>query len=123
MSHHTPEPEKLLEQSRVRQVSRMTPRERVVEAVVGGGFVVAAIALLVSTDSSRPIHWGAFAMTVLALAAASRVTFEVGSTYTVPIQLVFVPMLFLAPAEVVPIGVAAAFMVGMLPEVLMGRRP
>src|SRR2546423_2218013 len=120
-SHHNPEPEKLVEESRERQVSQLTTRERLVEILVGGGFLAAAVALLLSGDSSRSLDWGDFAITVFALAAASRVTFEVGSTYTVPLELVLVPMLFVLPAGIVPIGVAAAFMIGTLPEVLAGR--
>ena len=123
LSHQNPEPEKLVEESRERQVSRLTRRERLVEVLVGGGFLVAAVALLVLSHSPRSLDWVAFGVTVLALAAASRVTFEVGSTYTVPLELVFVPMLFLLPAGIVPLGVAAALALGTLPEVLAGRCP
>jgi HD-GYP domain-containing protein (c-di-GMP phosphodiesterase class II) len=110
----------LVEESREREVSRLTPRERLVEFVVGGTFLVAAAVLL---TSSRPPDWTAFIITVAALAAASRVAFEVGSTYTVPLELVLVPMLFVLPAGYVPVGVATALMLGKLPEVLAGDSP
>jgi HD-GYP domain-containing protein (c-di-GMP phosphodiesterase class II) len=113
----------LLEESRERQSSRLAPRERRVEVLIGGGFVVAALALLFAVDSGRPFDWLDAAMAILALALASRVTFEVGSTYTVPLQLVLVPMLFVLPIQAVPLCVAGGLMLGKLPEVLAGRRP
>jgi HD-GYP domain-containing protein (c-di-GMP phosphodiesterase class II) len=110
----------LLEESREREVSRLSRRERLVEVLVGGGFAIAAVALLLS---SRAPDWAHFAIAVVAMAAASRVTFEVGSTYTVPLELVLVPMLFVLPAGFVPIGVAAALVLGNVPEVAARRRP
>jgi hypothetical protein len=65
----------LVEESREREVSRLAPRERLVEFAIGGSFLVAAVALL---TSSGPADWSAFVVTVVALAAASRVAFEVG---------------------------------------------
>jgi HD-GYP domain-containing protein (c-di-GMP phosphodiesterase class II) len=118
-----PAAQELLEESRVRRESRVSPRERLVEVVVGGGFTAAAVALLLATDSARPLDWGAAVITVAALALASRVAFEVGSTYTVPLQLVLVPMLFVLPPEAVAPCVAAGLTLGKLPEVLVGRRP
>jgi len=53
----------------------------------------------------------------------SLVHFEVGSTYTVPLQLAFVPTLFFLPAALVPLCVVAAFLLVKLPEVLSGRKP
>jgi HD-GYP domain-containing protein (c-di-GMP phosphodiesterase class II) len=49
--------------------------------------------------------------------------FEVGSTYTVPLQLVLVPMFFVLPPEAVPLCVAVGLALGKLPEVLSGQRP
>jgi putative nucleotidyltransferase with HDIG domain len=111
----------LLEDSREREVSRLTARERLVEVLVGGGFVIAA-AVLVASSSHTPA-WTNFALTVVALAAASRVIFEVGSTYTVPLQLVLVPMMFVLPPGFVPLAVATALVLGKLPEVLVRRTP
>ena len=113
----------LLEESREREVSRLTPRERLVEFAVGGSFLVAAVALLAFARSSRPIDWVSFAISVVVLAAASRVSFEVGSTYTVPLELVLVPMLFVLPSGYVPLSVAAGLMLGKVPEVLLAGRP
>jgi HD-GYP domain-containing protein (c-di-GMP phosphodiesterase class II) len=113
-----------LEASRERVSSALTGRERAVELVIGGGFVVAALALvLLGPDSGTSLDWAAAAIVTAALACASRVLFEVGSTYTVPLQLVLVPMLFVLPPDAVPACVAAGLMLGKLPEVLVGQRP
>ena len=112
----------LVEESRERQFSGLSSRERLVELVVGGGFVAAAVALL-ALDSSGSVDWVNFAIAVIALGAASRVTFEVGSTYTVPLELVLVPMLFVLPPSFVPVAVVAALALGKLPEVLALSRP
>jgi putative nucleotidyltransferase with HDIG domain len=119
----SPEVQELLERSRKRQVNRLSARERLVEVVVGGGFVLAALALFAVAPAGRGFDLAQVAMAVIALAAATRVVFEVGSTYTVPLQLVLVPTLFVLPPEVVPPCVVLALMLGKLPEVLTGSRP
>ena len=53
---------------------------------------------------------------VVCYAIAARVEFEVGFASAVPTQLVFLPMLFLAPIGVVPLMVAAGFVLSQLPE-------
>jgi HD-GYP domain-containing protein (c-di-GMP phosphodiesterase class II) len=118
-----PAAQELLEDSRQRQASALAPRERLVEFTIGGTFVLIALVLLLVADSGRPFDWTDAAVAVVALAFASRVTFEVGSTYTVPLQLVLVPMLFVLPPETVPPCVAAGLALGKLPEALVGRRP
>ena len=111
------------EEARTRRVNRLTRRERVVEVAVGGSFLVAALALVLLADGGRPFHWIDAAIVVVSLGAASMVVFEVGSTYTMPVQLVFVPMLFVLPAPAVPLCVAAALMLPKLADALLGRRP
>ncbi|MBV9362678.1 MAG: HD-GYP domain-containing protein [Solirubrobacterales bacterium] len=61
------------------------------------------------------------AATVLAYLAADRVRFQVGSAWTPPTQLVFVPMLFVLPTPFVPLIVAACFLAGQLPQALGGH--
>lgn len=63
---------------------------------------------------------------VVATAALGRLEFEVGSAFTVPTQLLFVPMLFVVPPTVVPLAVASALLVERLPverlpAILAGR--
>jgi putative nucleotidyltransferase with HDIG domain len=52
---------------------------------------------------------------------ASRVEFEVGPTSAVATQLVFVPMLFLAPLPLVPLLVGFAYLLAEAPEFISGR--
>ena len=58
---------------------------------------------------------------IAAYALAARIEFHTGSGWTVPTELVFVPMLFLVPAPTVPLMVAAALVVGKAPEFLSGE--
>lgn len=111
------------EEARTRRVSRLTRRERVVEVAVGGCFLLAALALVLLGDGGRPFRWGDAAIAVISLGAASMVVFEVGSTYTMPVQLVFVPMLFVLPPDAVPLCVGIALMLPKLAEAVLGRRP
>ena len=53
-------------------------------------------------------------------AVASRVDFEIGPTSAVATQLVFVPMLFLAPLPLVPLLVALGYLLGELPDFIRG---
>jgi putative nucleotidyltransferase with HDIG domain len=111
-----------LEESLERRRHRLGGRERLVELAVGGSFVVASLVLL-ATHPANGLDWGSVAIAVISMAIASRVQFEVGSTYTVPLQLVLVPMLFIVPPSAVPLCVAAALALGKLTEVVLGRKP
>jgi HD-GYP domain-containing protein (c-di-GMP phosphodiesterase class II) len=120
---HQPAAQQSLEESRVREMSRLSPRERFVEIGAGGGFLVTAVTLLLLEGDRGRLDWSAVLIVVLSLAAVSRVEFEVGSTYTMPLQLVLVPMLFIVPPAALPLCVAVALVLGKAPEVLFGRRP
>src|SRR3954463_8455902 len=112
-----------LAQAREREATPLAPRERAVEFLVGGGLVALAAALAAFGVSGDTFDWSAAAICILALAAVSRVEFDVGVAYTRPLQLVLVPMLFLLPAASVPLCVAAAITLAKTPEMLLGRRP
>jgi putative nucleotidyltransferase with HDIG domain len=118
---HSAEIQRALEESRERRVSRLSVCERRVELAIGGGFVFAALALLLGGGPSPSL--GAMALVVLVFAAASRVTFDVGACYAAPSQIALVPMLFLVPAQLVPLCVAAALMLAKVPDVALGRLP
>jgi HD-GYP domain-containing protein (c-di-GMP phosphodiesterase class II) len=119
----SPAAQRQLEQARRRRVRPLDGRERLVELVVGGGFAVAAAALAVLGGGTSGFDWSSAAMAVLVLAAASMVTFEVGATYTMPVELVFIPMLFVLPPAVVPLCVAIALTLPKLCAGVAGRRP
>jgi putative nucleotidyltransferase with HDIG domain len=95
-------------------------RELVVELAAAGSFLVAATLLAVgfgvdSFDVGPAV--GLFALFVL----AARVEFYMGTAFTVPTQLVLVPMLFLLPTAAVPLIVAAGLVVSRVPDYLRGN--
>ncbi len=97
-------------------------RERRTEAAVALTFLALAVPLAVLAPGPGGPDLLAGALCVMAYALVSRVTFPTGAGYTVPTQLVFVPMLFaLAPATV-PLAVAGAILLGNLPDYVSGRR-
>ena len=60
---------------------------------------------------------------VVGVAAIGHVRFEIGAGFTVPTQVVFVPMLFALPVSLVPLLVVLALALGMVPAILSGRVP
>jgi HD-GYP domain-containing protein (c-di-GMP phosphodiesterase class II) len=59
---------------------------------------------------------------VVAYALASNVRFDIGTGFTVPTQLVLVPMLLLTPPSLVPLLVLAGIVLSDAPAYLAGRR-
>ena len=114
--------DRLVEQFGPRLSSPLSRRELVTEALVAAAFLVACAVLLVAVDSENEWSWGVVAALVGGYALASRVQFQAGAGYTAPTQLLFVPMLFAAPLEAVPLLVAAGNALGQLPEYVAGRR-
>ena len=90
------------------------------ELIVGLPFVLAATALALLGDSGRTLAAGPAIVLVLAYGALSRVRFHAGAGHTVPTQLVFVPMLFTLPTQLVPLLVLAAMIAGNLPDYARG---
>lgn len=113
--------QRLLEESGPRESTRLRGRERLAVLLVGGSFLACALALLVLLDGQRSLHPGIVVVLTLAFAIASRIEFDVGGGYTVPTELVLVPMLFLAPVDLVPLLVAAGFLLGKAPDFLTGH--
>jgi putative nucleotidyltransferase with HDIG domain len=113
--------QRLLEQSRERQVSPLTRREQVVESVAALTFLAAAVAFALLVDGGRTFDPELALGLVLTYAVAARIEFHTGSGWTVPTQLVFVPMLFLLPVNVVPLLVAVALLLFRIPEYVTGR--
>jgi HD-GYP domain-containing protein (c-di-GMP phosphodiesterase class II) len=103
-----------------RDANPLSARERAAEWIVGGGFVFAAAALWVtgSPGSFDPVTAMA---TLVVLAIASRVRFEVVFGFTVPTQLAFVPLVFAMPVAMTPVAVVVALAASRIPEVLTGR--
>jgi HD-GYP domain-containing protein (c-di-GMP phosphodiesterase class II) len=108
-------------EARARVTRAPASRERRVLELLALGFVLAAglVALLVGGERSAG---GLVIAGLVALyAVVSRVEFEVGGGVAVPNQLVFIPMMLLAPLHLVPVMVAAGHGLGSLPDLLRGR--
>ncbi len=108
------------ERTRISNARRRQPMSRAMlrgELLVGSGFLVAALALpLFGGVSGFSVPTAA--LFVLAIAVAGNVRFDVGAGFTVPTQAIFVPMLFSLPVAAVPLLVAPALALGMLPRII-----
>ena len=121
-SYGTPGSETLLTLGRQRHVLQPTEaRLFVTEACAAATFLLGAVALAVLGTSVRSFSIWPLAATVFAYLVADKVRFQVGSAWTPPTQLVFVPMLFVLPTTFVPLIVAACFLAGQLPQALDGH--
>jgi hypothetical protein len=121
MSAHAFKESERARASFARRVQRMAFVERRGELLIGGGFMVAAVALALVGEMSQSFSLGIVALYVLGIAVASQVRFDIGAGFTVPTQAVFVPMLFAVPVSLVPLLVALALALGMAPMIISGR--
>jgi diguanylate cyclase (GGDEF)-like protein len=105
---------------RVDRLRRLSDRERAVEAAAAGllGFAVAVLLMV-----SPPLELGALDLAGLVLfyACCARVHVYVGGGSAVVTQLALVPMLFLLPAALVPVAVAAGLVLATLVDLIWGR--
>src|SRR5207249_4637453 len=81
--------------------------ERRAEYLMAAAFIVAVVLLALLEPGHRSFSAPLVVALTVAYAGASRIEFQVGGGYTVPTQLVFVPMLFAAPLAAVPVMLAA----------------
>lgn len=98
----------------------LSAREWLVESVSTIAFLVVAVAMALLLEVDRSFSWPTAVALVLAYALMLRVKFPIGFGYTVPTQLVFVPMLLLLPPPIVPLLVALGNVIGYLPDYLGG---
>ena len=110
----------LTEESRSRVHQPLQRREIVAHAIVGIPFVAGAVVLAAVGVEGR-IDALDVALFALAAAVMGRLEFEIGSGYLVPTQLIFVPMLFVLPAAIVPLVVLAALLLDRVPDLLTRR--
>jgi HD-GYP domain-containing protein (c-di-GMP phosphodiesterase class II) len=110
--------EELLGNAPGRAAAALPGRELRAEMAIGALLLAAVAALAILAPSERGLSpLVAFGL-VAAFVVAQQVQFEVGIGYTVPSQLVVMPMLILAPPAMVPLLVAAGLLVGRLPSYL-----
>ena len=107
--------------TRERRPQPMEPRERTFAGASALGLLVACVGLTFLMPSGEDVDPPVALGLLVAFAVASRVEFEIGPIIAVPVQLVFVPMLFLVPLPLVPLLVAAAFLLGEAPDLVRGR--
>lgn len=116
-----PEVAALLREGREAAARPPTGRQLRAELVVGGTFVLAAVALLLAAPDGTDWSVGPLIALLLAYAVAANVRFELGQGETDATLLVLVPMLFLLPAEAVPLVVVAGYALGRLPDIRARR--
>jgi HD-GYP domain-containing protein (c-di-GMP phosphodiesterase class II) len=113
--------QRLLAEARPRSGRALEGRERATEVVAALAFTAAACAAALTLPRGRPADLALGLALVAVYAFAARVRFYVGAGYTIPTQLVFVPMLFLLPLAAVPALVALGLAASKLPEVAAAR--
>jgi len=116
-----PHVERLLEFWRPYQTRRLSRREIRVQGAAAVLFVAAATALAVFGTSERSMNVGLLVVMALTYAFASRVRLYLGMGYAMPNQFVLVPMLYLLPADSVPLVVAGTLAGTALIDTLLGR--
>lgn len=100
----------LIERARPRVLTRFSRRELLAHGALGAFFLAVAGTLAATAEWRPDLNVGLALTLALAFTLVGTVEFEIGAGYTVPTQLVFVPMLFLLPAAVVPLLVALSFL-------------
>jgi signal transduction histidine kinase/CheY-like chemotaxis protein len=121
-TYETPRAESLLRLGRERH-SVATPARRLLVTEAGAAllFVLAAGLLAGLSPPPRALSVSALAVTLVAYLIAARVQYPVGSSWTAPTQLVFVPMLFVLPTPWVPLIVAACSVADQVPAAFRRR--
>jgi putative nucleotidyltransferase with HDIG domain len=102
------------------RTQRMQRPDLIVQALVATLFVVACAAL-VALGFEGPVDLVDLVLLVAVATVLGRLEFEIGSGFASPIQLVFIPMLFVLPPAIVPPAFAAALVLDRIPAVLTRR--
>jgi HD-GYP domain-containing protein (c-di-GMP phosphodiesterase class II) len=97
----------------------MDPHQRTVIGLISVLFLGASAFLGTVVDVHRSTDPWVVVLLVLLYASLVRVSFEVGSVNTHPEQLAFIPLLFLAPLHLVPLLVAAGFLISRVPDFVL----
>jgi putative nucleotidyltransferase with HDIG domain len=105
-----PELERLLADTRERAQHGLARRERATNNAFSAAFLICAVALALLAPAERAFDPLLAAVLVLAYAFVARVEFSSGAGTVVPTQVVFVPLLLLAPTPLAPLLVATALM-------------
>jgi putative nucleotidyltransferase with HDIG domain len=115
-----PKAEQLYARGRTRAQIRAEGRERRVEYGMAIGFLAVALAMALFLNSPRELDGTTLALLVIAYVVACRARFDIADGYTVPTELVLVPMLFLLPTPAVPLVVSLSWALGRLTDHFAG---
>jgi HD-GYP domain-containing protein (c-di-GMP phosphodiesterase class II) len=121
MATQIQEPEHLFARGRERAVLRARGRERLAEGGVAVAFLVVALAMALLLPSPRGLDGPTLAILLGAYVVCSRAKFDIADGYTVPTELVLVPMLFLLPTPTVPLVVSFGYLLGRSFDYATGR--
>jgi putative nucleotidyltransferase with HDIG domain len=116
----SPEVEQLFARGRERAAMGARGRERIIEAATAVGFLLVAVALPLVASSPRSLELPVLAVLVAAYVVACRAKFDIADGYTVPTELVLVPMLFALPTPIVPLVVSLSWALGRLIDYATG---
>jgi putative nucleotidyltransferase with HDIG domain len=122
MSDLSPAVEELVEGFDKSSREPLTRRELAVEGCVAAAFLAVVVPVALTSDLVPEPDVPLAVALVLSYALMMRIRFTIGFGYTAPVQIVFVPMLLLLPAPLVPLLVAVGYTLGNLPEYVTGRR-
>jgi HD-GYP domain-containing protein (c-di-GMP phosphodiesterase class II) len=121
-AYESAEAEALLRAAQTRRRRRVPlGHEILTHGLAVGGFLAGAVGLAVAAPWERSLSVPTLVMLTAIYVVAASVRFPVGSVWTNPTQLAFVPMLFLLPTPLVPAVVGAALVLTRTPDLLRGR--
>lgn len=107
------------EASRPRAAQPLGGRERLVGVLLALVFCLTALPLAIMHPPAS-VSWLDVCLLIGIYAIAATVELDVSAGFTMPTQIVFVPMLFIVPVAWAPFLVVAGLMVGTLPSILRG---
>jgi putative nucleotidyltransferase with HDIG domain len=113
--------EVLVGEARERELQPMPARERAVAVVSALAFLVAAGVAATVIPANRSFEPLTCIALVALLCVARRVSFEIGNNFATSDQLAFIPMLFLAPIEIVPLLAACGYVLARVPDIVRRR--
>jgi putative nucleotidyltransferase with HDIG domain len=112
--------ERLFARGRARAGLAPSLRELSVEGIAGATFLVAALAMAAGFASPRSLELYPLIVLAGAYVASCRAKFDFADGYTVPTELILVPMLFLLPTQDVPLAVSLSWGLGRLLDYATG---
>lgn len=117
----TPELERLFALGRERALLRSHGRERAAEAGVAVCFLAVAFAMALLIPSPRSLHLPTLVILIGTYVVTTRAKFDIADGYTIPTELILVPMLFLLPTPAVPLIVSFSYLLGRLFDYTSGK--